>query len=66
MKPLYIWKMAVRVAKMTEREKLLLKKYGNRRLYDTKRSAYVTLSQVADIIKQGVTLRLLMRRRRRT
>jgi polyhydroxyalkanoate synthesis repressor PhaR len=34
-------------------EKLLLKKYANRRLYDTEKSAYVTLSQVAEMIKQG-------------
>lgn len=30
-----------------------LKKYANRRLYDTEKSAYVTLNQVADIIRQG-------------
>jgi polyhydroxyalkanoate synthesis repressor PhaR len=34
-------------------EKLLLKKYGNRRLYDTEKSSYVSLTQVADLIKQG-------------
>ena len=34
-------------------EKVLLKKYANRRLYDTEKSAYVSLSQVADIIKSG-------------
>jgi polyhydroxyalkanoate synthesis repressor PhaR len=34
-------------------EKVLLKKYSNRRLYDTEQSAYVTLSQVADLIKAG-------------
>ncbi|MBN1834065.1 MAG: polyhydroxyalkanoate synthesis regulator DNA-binding domain-containing protein [Deltaproteobacteria bacterium] len=34
-------------------EKIMYKKYGNRRLYDTKKSAYVTLSQVADMIKAG-------------
>jgi len=34
-------------------EKLLLKKYPNRRLYDTEKSAYVTLSQVAEMVKQG-------------
>jgi polyhydroxyalkanoate synthesis repressor PhaR len=34
-------------------DKLLLKKYPNRRLYDTEKSAYVTLSQVAAMIKQG-------------
>lgn len=34
-------------------EKILLKKYANRRLYDTEKSTYVTLNQVADMIKQG-------------
>jgi len=34
-------------------EKVLLKKYSNRRLYDTERNAYVTLSHVGDLIKQG-------------
>jgi polyhydroxyalkanoate synthesis repressor PhaR len=34
-------------------EKVLLKKYANRRLYDTEKSAYVTLNQVADIIREG-------------
>ena len=34
-------------------ETLLLKKYPNRRLYDTEKSAYVTLSQVAEMIRQG-------------
>jgi len=34
-------------------KKLLLKKYGNRRLYDTEKSGYVSLNHVADIIKQG-------------
>ena len=34
-------------------EKVLLKKYANRRLYDTEKSEYVTLSQLADMIKQG-------------
>ena len=29
------------------------KKYSNRRLYDTERNAYVTLSHVGDLIKQG-------------
>jgi polyhydroxyalkanoate synthesis repressor PhaR len=34
-------------------EKLLLKKYANRRLYDTEKSTYITLSQVSDIIREG-------------
>jgi polyhydroxyalkanoate synthesis repressor PhaR len=33
--------------------KLLLKKYTNRRLYDTEKSIYVTLDYVANIIRQG-------------
>ena len=32
---------------------LLLKKYSNRRLYDTEKSVYVTLDFVAGIIRQG-------------
>ena len=34
-------------------DQVILKKYGNRRLYDTVRSAYVTLDEVADMIKAG-------------
>ena len=34
-------------------KKVKLKKYANRRLYDMEKSAYVTLNQVADLIKQG-------------
>ena len=32
---------------------LLLKKYTNRRLYETEKSIYVTLDYVADIIRHG-------------
>ncbi len=32
---------------------LLLKKYSNRRLYDTEKSAYVTLDHVMQAIRQG-------------
>ena len=34
-------------------DKVKLKKYVNRRLYDMEKSAYVTLNQVADLIRQG-------------
>lgn len=34
-------------------EKVVLKKYANRRLYDTEHSTHVTLTEVADMIKQG-------------
>jgi len=32
---------------------VVLKKYANRRIYDTEKSAYVTLTQVADYIRSG-------------
>jgi polyhydroxyalkanoate synthesis repressor PhaR len=31
----------------------VIKRYSNRKLYDTKRSCYVTLNQVADMIRAG-------------
>jgi polyhydroxyalkanoate synthesis repressor PhaR len=34
-------------------EKVFLKKYANRRLYDTEKSSYVILDEVADVIRQG-------------
>lgn len=34
-------------------ESVVLKKYANRRLYDTEKSTYVTLHEVADYIRQG-------------
>jgi polyhydroxyalkanoate synthesis repressor PhaR len=34
-------------------EKILLKKYANRRLYDTAQSRYVTLNEVAERIRNG-------------
>jgi polyhydroxyalkanoate synthesis repressor PhaR len=35
-------------------EKVLIKKYANRRLYDTTKSKYITLNQVADMIREGI------------
>jgi polyhydroxyalkanoate synthesis repressor PhaR len=37
-------------------DKIVLKKYANRRLYDTHKSAYVTLAEVAESIRQGKTV----------
>jgi len=34
-------------------ERILIKKYPNRRLYDTEQSTYVSVNQVADMIRQG-------------
>lgn len=38
---------------------VVLKKYSNRRLYDTERSLHVTLPEVAEIIRQGRQIRVL-------
>ena len=40
-------------------ERVLLKKYANRRLYDTEKSVYVTLSQVSDMIKEGRQVKVI-------
>ena len=40
-------------------EKVMIKKYSNRRLYDTENNTYVTLTQVADIIKSGRTVEVV-------
>ncbi|MGD9878274.1 polyhydroxyalkanoate synthesis regulator DNA-binding domain-containing protein [Desulfococcus sp.] len=38
---------------MSEAEKIVLKKYPNRRLYDTRNSTYVTLDDVTGLIRSG-------------
>ena len=38
---------------------VVLKKYANRRLYDTEKSAYVTLDQVAEMVRKGRQIRVL-------
>ncbi|WP_281794027.1 polyhydroxyalkanoate synthesis regulator DNA-binding domain-containing protein [Desulforhabdus amnigena] len=38
---------------------VVFKRYPNRRLYNTEKSAYVTLSQISDIIKEGRRVRVL-------
>jgi polyhydroxyalkanoate synthesis repressor PhaR len=40
---------------MTE---LVLKKYANRRIYDSEKSAYITLNEVADYIRAGRQVRI--------
>jgi len=40
-------------------EKLILKKYANRRLYDTRQSRYVTLTEVAEQIRYGQEVQVL-------
>jgi len=40
-------------------EKILIKKYPNRRLYDTNHSEYITLQEVADLIRQGLAVEVI-------
>ncbi|WP_265570343.1 polyhydroxyalkanoate synthesis repressor PhaR [Sphingomicrobium nitratireducens] len=37
----------------TKGDKVVIKKYANRRLYDTERSAYITLDTLAGMIREG-------------
>jgi polyhydroxyalkanoate synthesis repressor PhaR len=40
-------------------ETVVLKKYANRRLYDTEKSVYVTLEQVTEMVKEGRQIQVL-------
>ena len=38
---------------------LVVKKYSNRRLYDTNRSSYITLEELADTVRDGTDVRVV-------
>jgi polyhydroxyalkanoate synthesis repressor PhaR len=38
---------------------MLVKKYGNRRLYDTEESRYITLEELADSLRRGAEVRVV-------
>src|SRR5688500_1944294 len=40
-------------------EVTLIKKYGNRRLYDTRRSRYVTLEDLVEVIARGEEIQVI-------
>ena len=42
-----------------DNNKLILKKYTNRRLYDTEKSIYVTMDYVTDIIRRGRQIQVI-------
>jgi polyhydroxyalkanoate synthesis repressor PhaR len=42
-------------------ERHLIKKYANRKLYDTRTSKYVTLEQIADLVRTGHDIRVMDR-----
>src|SRR5919202_933357 len=41
------------------REPKVIKRYTNRKLYDTVESRYVTLDEIAEMVKQGVEVRIV-------
>jgi polyhydroxyalkanoate synthesis repressor PhaR len=47
------WQQSMDRTKMEPGGKVVIKKYGNRRLYDTAASRYVNLDEVAGFIRQG-------------
>lgn len=44
---------------MAPRGPILIKKYGNRRLYDTGESRYITLEELADKVQRGAEVRVV-------
>lgn len=38
---------------------VLIKKYGNRRLYDTEKNSYIVIDQVAELIRSGREVRVI-------
>ena len=41
-------------AKRAEGDRVIIKKYANRRLYNTATSSYVTLDNLSDMVRQGI------------
>lgn len=39
--------------------KIIIKKYGNRRLYDTSRSRYINLDEIAGLVRNGTELQVI-------
>lgn len=46
-------------AEATVREPKVIKRYTNRKLYDTVESRYVTLDEIAEMVKQGVEVKIV-------
>jgi polyhydroxyalkanoate synthesis repressor PhaR len=46
-------------AQSTAREPKVIKRYTNRKLYDTVESRYVTLDEIAEMVKQGVEVQIV-------
>ncbi len=40
-------------------QKVIIKKYGNRRMYDTSSSRYINLEEVADLVRKGADVQVV-------
>lgn len=46
---------------MSENERHLIKKYANRKLYDTRTSRYITLEGISDLLRDGAEIQVVDR-----
>lgn len=44
------------------RESRVIKKYPNRRLYDTEESRYITLSEIRQLVQEGIPFKVIERK----
>jgi len=44
------------------RESRIIKKYPNRRLYDTEESRYITLSEIRQLVQEGIPFQVIERK----
>ncbi len=44
---------------MTEKDRILIKKYGNRRLYSTATSSYITLAELEEMVHSGESIQVI-------
>lgn len=51
--------LMTRVGGKVAEEQTLIKKYSNRKLYDLNRSRYITLEEIADLIRQGGRVKIV-------
>ena len=50
---------ATTTANTTDNEPRVIKRYANRKMYDTQRSRYVTLDQIAEMVREGEDVRIV-------
>ena len=50
---------ATTTAKVTDNDPRVIKRYANRKMYDTLKSRYVTLDQIAEMVREGEDVRIV-------